>query len=269
MIHPTAVLAAGARIGSDVEIGPYAVIDSHVELGNRCRVGPHVHLTGFTRIGDETAIHAGAVVGDEPQDLHFQGGESYTEIGSGCILREYVTIHRGAKPGTKTVIGDKTLLMAFAHVGHNCQIGCNAVIANACLLAGHVEIGDRVFLSGGVMVHQFCRIGMLAMVSGAEKIFQDLPPYCMYRWEGVSSPNTVGLRRAGIQAEARKAIKQAIRLLFFSGLSRPNALLQIQEKHGQVPELQPMIAFISSTKRGLVGPCSRYDAAGMDEDVDM
>lgn len=269
MIHPTAVIAAGAKLGIDADIAPYAVIDEHVELGDHCRIGPHVHLTGFTRIGADTRIHTGAVVGDEPQDLHFQGDESYTIIGKGCILREYVTIHRGAKPGTATVVGNKVMLMAFSHLGHNCQIGDNAVIANASLLAGHVEVGERAFISGGVMVHQFCRIGTLAMVSGDEGLIQDLPPYCMYQWEGVSGPNTIGLRRAGFTVDARKAIKQAIRLLFFSGLSRPNALLQIREQHGQVAELRPFIDFISATKRGLVGACAHYRRESGDAEADM
>ena len=251
MIHPTAIIAPGAQIGERVDIGPFAVVDEHVELGDGSRVGPHVYLTGFTRIGAGADIHTGAVIGDEPQDTHFEGGRSYTEIGRDCVLREYVTIHRGSDPETKTVVGDGVMLMALSHIGHNCVIGNSVVIANATLCAGHVQVGDRAFISGNAAVHQFVRIGALAMVSGGSLAVQDIPPYCIYQHQAIRSENVVGLRRAGIAADARKAIRGAVKLFFFSGLNRPSALDAIREQYGEVGEVDAFVAFIEGTKRGI------------------
>ena len=209
MIHPTAVIAPGAKIGADVEIGPYAVIDGEVTVGDGVRIGPHVHLTGCTTIGAGTKIHTGAVIGDEPQDLHNTGEGCTTVIGKACIIREYVTVHRGAMPGTSTVVGDGVLLMAFSHLGHNCVLGNNSIIANATLLAGHVEVGEKAFISGACVVHQFCRIGPFAIVGGKSGIGQDVPPYCMYQFGGVAGPNAIGLRRNGFDTTARAQIRKA------------------------------------------------------------
>jgi UDP-N-acetylglucosamine acyltransferase len=252
MIHPTAIVAGKAEIGSNVEIGPYSVVDEHVVIGNDCRIGPHCQITGHTTIGSGTRIHAGAVIGDEPQDYHYQGDVSYTRIGSNCVLREYVTVHRGAQPESTTAIGDDVMLMGFVHIAHNCLIGNRVIVANACLIAGHVEIEDAAFISGGVMMHQFIRIGTLAMAGGGARLTQDLPPYCMVGRQEVTGPNTVGLRRAGLNADTRQAIRKAIKLLYFSGLNRPNAIAAIREQFGQVPEVNHLAQFVAASKRGIV-----------------
>ena len=252
MIHPTAVIASGAKIGANVEIGPYAVIDGEVTVGDNVRIGPHVHLTGITTIGEGTKIHAGAVIGDEPQDLHHTGEGCTTVIGKNCIIREYVTIHRGAMPGTSTVVGDGVLLMAFCHLGHNCVLGNNSIIANATLLAGHVQVGEKTFISGGGLIHQFCRIGAYAIVGGGARLGQDIPPYCMYQWGGVGGPNAVGLKRNGFEVAARGQIRKAIKIYFFSGLNRIAALAKIREEVGETPAVKPFIEFIETTKRGIV-----------------
>lgn len=261
VIHPSAVISPAARIGADVEIGPFAVIDGDVEVGDGCRIGPHAHLTGHTRIGSGTKIHTGAVIGDEPQDLHYDGGESYTVIGRNCALREYVTIHRGAKAGTSTVVGDNVMLMAFAHLGHNCILGSDVVVANATLLAGHVEVGERAFISGGVLVHQFCRIGRLAMVGGGSGLGQDVPPFCMFQWSHIVGPNTIGLRRAGFGPDTRLAVRGAIKTYFFSHMNRLNALESIRRDYGSEPAVAEFVQFIEGTRRGISSGSGQDTAA--------
>ncbi|MBR5024825.1 MAG: hypothetical protein IKX48_07140, partial [Victivallales bacterium] len=154
-IDPRAVIAPGAKIGNNVDIAPYAIIDEHVTIGDNCQIGPHVYLTGHTTIGKGTEIHAGAVIGDKPQDVSFdEATVSYVDIGENCRIREYVTIHRGTEQDSHTVVGDRVMLMAFSHLGHNCKIGNDVIIANATLLAGRVEVAEHATISAGVMIHQ-------------------------------------------------------------------------------------------------------------------
>ncbi|MCK5803395.1 MAG: acyl-ACP--UDP-N-acetylglucosamine O-acyltransferase [Lentisphaeria bacterium] len=251
-IHPTAIINAGAELGENVEVGPYAVIEENVAVGDGCRIGPHVHICGHTTIGAGTRIYVGANVGDEPQDLHYHGQESYTEIGRNCVIREYATIHRGSEENTKTVVGDGAMLMGFAHVGHNCTIGNEVVIANGTLLAGHVDVGERAFISGGCLIQQFVRIGRVVMVGGGNKFSQDIPPYCMLQLEQIQGANVVGLKRCGVKPPARKAIRAAIKTYFFSGLNRSNALAAIREEHGPIPEIEEFATFIENTRKGIV-----------------
>lgn len=252
MIHPTAIVDGNAVVGERVDIGPYAVIGADVVVGDDCRIGPHVFITGHTRLGSGTVVHTGAVLGDEPQDLHYEGGRSFLEIGTNCVIREYVTVHRGTETDSKTVVGNNVMLMALAHVGHNCTIGNNVVVANVSALGGHVHIEDRAFVSASVGVHQFVRIGTMAMVGGFNRVTQDVPPYCLLQDAVVHGPNTVGLRRAGIAADTRTAIKNAIKLLYFSGLNRMNAVEKIRDEFGGIPEVDHLVDFIESTKRGLM-----------------
>jgi UDP-N-acetylglucosamine acyltransferase len=250
-IHPTAAIEPGAELGCAVDIGPYAVIEANVRLGDRCVVGPHVHLSGHTTIGAGTRIHAGAVVGDRPQDLHYDGAVSYTDIGENCTLREYVTVHRGSVADTRTVVGGNVMLMAFAHLGHNCRIADQVVIANSTLLAGHVEVGQRAFISAGVMIHQFVRVGRLAMIGGGNAIGQDIPPFCMLQFEQIQGPNMVGLRRSGMDENARSAVRNAIKIYFFSGLNRTNAIEEIRRSISACAEVEEFITFVETTRRGI------------------
>ena len=251
-IAPNAVVAPGARLGNNVTVGPFAVIDENVVVGDNCVIGPHVYLTGHTTLGEGTKVHNGAVVGDAPQDLHYQGETTYVDIGRNCVIREYVTIHRGTDPGTRTVIGDNVMLMAFSHVGHNCQIANNVVVANATLLAGHVQVGERAFISANCMVHQFVRIGRLAMVGGGNAMNQDLPPFCLLQKDEVLGTNIVGLRRAGLSDTARNALHQAVKTYFFYNLPRMNAIEKIRNEVEPCPEIQEFIDFVMETKRGIV-----------------
>lgn len=260
MIHPTAIVAEGAVLGTGTEVGPYAVIDEHVVLGANCIVGPHVQLTGHTQIGAGTRIHTGAVIGGEPQDLHYGGELTYTTVGENCVFREYVTVNRGTASGSTTVIGDNVMLMAYTHVAHNCQLSNSVILANSTQVAGHVHIGPRAFISGGVLIHQFVRIGTVAMVSGGEKVVQDVPPYCTMQFNRIVGPNTIGLRRAGMTPASRQAVRTAIKIYFLKGLNRANALAEIRETCRSIAEVESLVSFLETTERGIVagGRASRY-----------
>lgn len=250
-IHPTAVIEPGAELGVDVTVGPYSVVEGDVRIGDGCVIGPHVHLAGHTTLGAGTRVHAGAVVGDIPQDAHYDGSVTYTDIGSSCVIREYVTIHRGSVEGTRTVVGDHSMLMGFVHLGHNCRIADQVVIANGTILAGHVDVGSRAFISASVLIHQFVRVGRLAMIGGGNGIGQDIPPFCMLQFDQIQGPNAVGLRRGGFKEPVRSAIRGAIKTYFFSGLNRLNALKEIRQTVHRCPEVDEFVEFIEETSRGI------------------
>ena len=248
-IHPTAVVSPNAEIGKNVEIGPYAVIDDDVRIGDDCFIDAHVKIGQYTTIGPRCRIYFGAFVGAEPQDHRFYKGiQSYTEIGSDTVIREYVTIHRPPFEFLKTTIGNHVLLMAFVHIGHDVIIGDRVTIANNTALSGHVQVGQGAVFSGCVLVHQFCRIGALAMVGPGAHVGQDIPPFCMLRESNViTGPNTIGLRRAGMSNEQRLAIRRAIRTFFFEGLNAKNALEQIERGENVLPEVHMFVNFIKES----------------------
>lgn len=264
MIHPTAIVEPGAILGADVEIGPYAVIEKDVVLGDRVKIGPHAHLLGRTFIGDDTRVHASAVLGDEPQDSHYQGLPSETRIGKRCRIREFVTIHRGAKENGCTRIGDDCMLMATAHVAHDCVIGNHVIIANSALLAGHVTVEEKAFISGNAVIHQFCRIGALAMIGGAAGVGQDIPPFCLYQYGFIQGLNSVGLRRNGYDTASRLAMKRAFKLFFHSGLARANAVEQVRQELAGNAAVDRFCAFIDTTRRGIATAPRGRAAAGED-----
>jgi UDP-N-acetylglucosamine acyltransferase len=252
-IHPTAVIHPDARIGENVEIGPYAVIERDTVIGDGCFIDSHVKIARYTTVGDRTRIYFGALVGEEPQDHRFRPGVvSSTAIGADSVIREYVTIHRSPFEGAKTSVGSHTLLMAFVHVGHDAAIGDYVTAANHTGISGHVIIEDRAVLSGYVLIHQFCRIGELAMIGGRTIITQDVPPFCMLAEnECICGPNTIGLRRAGFSGELRAAIRRAVKTYFFHGLNAGNALAEI-EAEVPGPELRHFIEFIRQSNRGIM-----------------
>jgi UDP-N-acetylglucosamine acyltransferase len=252
MIHPTAVIHPNAQIGADTSVGPYAVIDEHVVLGANCIVGPHVHLTGHTTIGDGNRFHTGCVIGDAPQDFKYAGAPTRLRIGQDNIFREHVTVHRSNKESEDTVIGDHNFFMAGSHVGHNCVVGHQNILANGALLAGHVTLADRAFVSGNCLVHQFCRVGRLAMMQGGSAISKDLPPFCVARGDnGISGLNIVGLRRAGFTAEERLALKRAYHRLFRSGQRLKPAIEAVREEFATVAVVQELVEFVATAKRGV------------------
>lgn len=252
-IHPTAIVSPDARLGENVEIGPYSIIDHDVEIGPGSFIDAHVKVSAYTKIGPGCSIYYGALAGEEPQDHRFKKGTlSYTEIGANTIVREYVTIHRPPFENHKTLIGNNVLLMAFVHVAHDVNIGDNVTIANHTALTGHVQIGAGAVLSGYVKIHQFCRIGPLTMIGANAIITQDIPPYCLLADNNyIYGPNVIGLRRAGIGPERRALIRKAIKTYFFSSLNAKNAL-KIIEKDESAPEIACFTDFIRSSKRGIM-----------------
>jgi UDP-N-acetylglucosamine acyltransferase len=249
-IHPTAIISEGARLAPGVAVGPYAVIEPDTSIAAGSEIRAHVVIKRFTSLGAGNTVHESAVLGGEPQDLSYACCESFLSIGDRNRIREGVTIHRGTGPQSKTVVGSDCFIMAYAHVAHNCRLGDRVVIANNVALAGHVEIEDGAFVSGGVVVHQFCRIGRLAMVGGNSKIVQDCLPFVITdgvpgRAQGL---NAVGLRRAGFGPGQVRALKQAYKTLLRSGLALDDALAQL-ETMGE-PAVDHLVSFIKGSKRG-------------------
>jgi UDP-N-acetylglucosamine acyltransferase len=249
-VHPTAVVSPGARLGTGVEIGPFAVVEDGAVVGDDCEIRAHAVVKAGVTLGRANRIHEGAVIGGEPQDLSFAGGETRVVVGERNVIREGVTIHRSAKPGGATVVGSDCFLMAYVHVAHDNRIGDRVVIANNAALAGHVQVADRAFLSGNVGVHQFCRIGRLAMLGGNSKAVQDCLPFVISdghiaRARGL---NVVGLRRVGVGASQLRTLKEAYRLLLRAGLHRDQALDRMAALTD--PLVDEMIAFVRSSKRG-------------------
>jgi UDP-N-acetylglucosamine acyltransferase len=254
-IHQTAIVDRAARLGEGVEIGPYAWIGGEVEIGARTIVQSHVVIEGAVRLGADNQIGHGAIIGGLPQDLGFKPGtRSSVEIGSGNVIREHTTIHRGTAEGSATRVGDNNFLMAGAHLGHNCAIGDKVIIANNCLLGGYVTVDDGAFLGGGCVFHQFMRVGRLAITQGTSGFGKDIPPYVAAAGiNKVVGLNVVGLRRAGFTTEDRAEIKAAFRLLYESGLNVSQALAQAREKTWREPA-QAFFDFVADTKqRGICG----------------
>ncbi len=254
-IHATAIVNSGAELDEGVEIGPFAVIHDGVRLGAGCSIGPHVVIYPGVALGNDCRVHAGAVLGDIPQDMNFKGGISYVDIGNSNIIREGVTIHRGTDEGSCTVVGNDCLLMAFSHLGHNVVLGNRVVLANGVLLAGHASVGDGAFLSGNVNVHQFVRIGRLAMMGGGSGISLDLPPFCTVRalkTNRVTSLNVIGMRRAGITPAERHAVKRVFDTIYRAQMNRRQALDCLKETELEGPAKE-FVEFIESSKRGICG----------------
>jgi UDP-N-acetylglucosamine acyltransferase len=260
MIHPMAIVHPKARLDSTVQVGPYAVIDEGVELGANCIVGPHVYLTGLTTIGIGNRFHAGCVIGDAPQDLKYKSEPTRLRIGDDNVFREHFTAHPSTQTESETVIGSHNLFMASAHVAHNCVIGNHVIMANGALLGGHVEVQDHAFLSGNCLVHQFTRVGTLAMMQGGSAISQDLPPFTVaLRWNEMCGLNSVGLRRAGFTVEQRLELKRLYHALFRSGKNLSQALGEAREKFtGDKAKI--LLDFMAGSKHGVCADVGRASA---------
>jgi UDP-N-acetylglucosamine acyltransferase len=250
MIHPTAIVHPGAQLHESVRVGPYSVIDEHVTLGAGCEIGPHVHLTGHTTIGVGNRFHAGCVIGDAPQDLKYIGEPTRLIIGERNLFREHVTVHRSNTPDEDTRIGAENFFMANSHVGHNSIIGNKAVLANGVLIAGHAMIGDGAFLAGNAVVHQFCRVGAMAMMQGCAGVSLDLPPFTVVRGiNGMCGLNSVGLKRAGFSAKERSQLKKAYHAIFLSDDLLKDALEKARAEFTGVLAEQ-LIDFVATSQRG-------------------
>lgn len=257
MIHPTAIVHPKAKLDATVQVGPYAVIDGGVVLGANCVVGPHVYLTGLTTIGANNRFHAGCVIGDAPQDLKYNGEPTRLRIGEGNVFREHFTAHRSTKPETETVIGSHNFFMANSHVAHNCIIGDHVIMANGALLGGHVEVQDRAFISGNCLVHQFCRVGTVALMQGGSAISRDLPPFmAVWRTNEICGLNSVGLRRAGFAAEQRLELKKLYHWLFRSGKNLGDAVAGAR-KNFTGAAAKALLDFLAGAKRGVCADSAR------------
>jgi UDP-N-acetylglucosamine acyltransferase len=251
MIHPTAIIHPKAKLDSTVDVGPYTVIDESVEVGPGCVLGPHVYITGCTVIAAHNRFHAGCVIGDAPQDLKYDGAPTNLRIGEHNTFREHVTIHRSTRSNEETLIGSHNFLMQHCHVAHNCRIGNNVIMAGGALLAGHAEVHDRAFISGNCLVHQFTRVGTLAMMQGGAAISKDLPPFTVAFHENeICGLNTVGLRRAGTSSEERIELKQLYRFLFRDGKNLRAALMEASAQF-RTPSAQVLLEFVAQSKRGV------------------
>ncbi|MCM8763472.1 MAG: acyl-ACP--UDP-N-acetylglucosamine O-acyltransferase [Candidatus Omnitrophica bacterium] len=252
-IHSTAIVSPGARLAKTVSVGAYSFIGPDVIIDDNTVVGTSCVIEGNTKIGKNCRIFTGAVIGSIPQDLKFKGEKTFLEIGDNNIIREYVTINLGTKATGKTVIGNNNLIMAYSHIAHDCRIGNGVIIANVGTLAGHVTIEDKVVVGGMVAIHQFVRVGKLAIIGGCSKVIQDIPPFSICdghpaRFYGL---NVVGLRRAGMKPEVRNSLKTALKLLFQSGLSTSHALEEIKKRLAPNEEIKHLIDFVKNSQRGV------------------
>ena len=256
LIHPTAVIDRNAQIHPTAKIEAYAVIGSNVSIGANTVVGSHAIVDGFTTIGEDNQIFPGAAIGLEPQDLKYQGAKSQVIIGDRNRIREYATINRATGEGEATVIGDDNLLMAYSHVGHNCKIDNEVVIANSVAIAGHVHIESMAVISGVLGIHQFVHIGRLAMVGGMSRISKDVPPYMTVEGNParVRSLNLVGLKRRGVSSDEIRLLKKAFRLLYLQHIPLNDAIAQLDlspDRH--IKHLRDFIVSSSSPdRRGLI-----------------
>jgi UDP-N-acetylglucosamine acyltransferase len=254
-IAPTARVHPDAVVGPGTHIGEFAVVEQDVVIGAQCRLEPYVFIKRWTTLGDRNEISAGAILGTDPLDKGFSGERSYLVIGSGNRIREHWTISRGTAPESRTVIGDDNYVMTSGHIAHNALIGNHCVIASCALIAGYVEVEDRAFVSGGVVVHQFSRVGRLAMIGGNVRVNLDVPPYFLYSDFNVTPKglNLVGLRRAGFDAPRIQALKLAYRLLYRSHLKLDEALDRLLAE-APTDETAHLVSFIRASKRGICRP---------------
>jgi len=251
-VAPTARIDPGACIGPQAVIGEYCVIESDVVIGAFCRLEPYVYVKRWTTLGERNEISAGTALGTDPFDKAFTGERSYLRIGHDNRIREHYTISRGTEPESVTEIGDRNYIMGSGHVAHNCRVGNDTVIASCALVAGYVEVEDQAFISGGVVIHQYSRIGRLAMIGGNSRVNQDVPPFFLYSDFNVAPKglNLVGLRRAGFTAEQIGALKQAYKILYRSSLKLDEALATIER---EIPDEHALhlVRFVRSSKRGI------------------
>ncbi|GMU58453.1 MAG: acyl-ACP--UDP-N-acetylglucosamine O-acyltransferase [Myxococcales bacterium] len=253
-IHPTAIVDPKAKVHPEATIGPYAIIGPDVSIGAGTSVGPHAVIVGDTTIGAKNRIFHHASVGAEPQDLKYAGEKTKLVVGDENLIREFTTLHTGTTGGGGvTRVGNRNLFMAYAHVAHDCLVGDGCVLANAATLAGHVEIGDHVIVGGLSAVHQFTRIGKHAFIAGGGMVVMDVPPYCTAQGDRaeLAGLNTVGLTRHGFSEEQIARIKDAYKILFRSKLGLNEALSRLKAEYGGQPEIEAMLDFIATSKRGI------------------
>ena len=260
-IDPSAKIASNVELAPDVEVSPGVIIDGPSKIGPGTRIQAHAYIGPYTTIGEGNLIGFGAIIGHEPQDYAFKGEESYTIIGDHNLIREYVTIHRGTKPGSATRVGNHCFLMGLSHMAHNAVLGNHVIVVNGALVGGYVEVADRAFISANCLLHQFIRVGTLVMMRGGARASRDLPPYANIDGTHiVKGVNLVGLRRAGFKADRIAPLRQAFRILFGRRTNLKQALEQVEAEVLLTPEVTHLLEFIRASKRGVaMGPKQKRD----------
>lgn len=253
-IHPTAIVNPGAEIADDVEIGPYTIVGEHVRVGRGTIIGPHVVLKGRTEIGEGNRIFQFASVGEINQDKKYGGEETRLKIGDSNIIREYVTMQIGTVTGrSETTVGDRNLFMVYSHIAHDCEIGSDCILANCATLAGHIAIGDGAIIGGLVGIHQFCRVGTMAIVGGCSKVVKDIPPFMLADGHPamVRGVNIEGLRRKKFTREVIGQIRAAHKRLFHSKMNVSRALAALKEEYSSSECVMAIVSFIEESRRGI------------------
>ncbi|MBQ3765277.1 MAG: acyl-ACP--UDP-N-acetylglucosamine O-acyltransferase [Bacteroidales bacterium] len=255
-IHPLATVHPSAILGDGVEIGPYVFIDANVEIGDGCKILPHATLFSYVKMGRDCTVFPGAVVGAVPQDLKFEGEESWVEIGDRVTIRECATINRGTKASGKMVtkVGSDTLIMSYVHIAHDCTVGDHCILVSHSAFAGETDIEDWAIVGGGTLAHQFSRIGTHAMIGAGFKIVKDIPPYVLAGREPVcfEGVNRVGLSRRGFTEDQINEIKDIYDTLYFKGMNVSDAMAYIEQNFAQTPERDTILRFIRNSKRGII-----------------
>ena len=255
MIHPTAIVDSGAKIGANVEIGPYSLIGPNVEIGDNTEIGPHVIIKGHTRIGRDNRIFQFCSLGEAPQDKKYAGEPTRLEIGDRNTIREFCTFNLGTvQDAGVTKIGDDNWIMAYVHIAHDCIVGNKTIFANGASLAGHVVVEDWVIFGGFTGIHQFCHIGAHVMTAASTLVLQDVPPYVMAAGN-TAQPYGIhveGLKRRGFSADSITALKRAYRTLYKSGLLLDEAKTKLAEDAKTQPDVRRMVEFLETSKRGII-----------------
>ena len=254
-IHSTAIVSEHAKLGDNISVGPYSIIEENVEIGNDCIIGSHAGIYNGARIGNRVKIYQGASVSNHPQDLKYAGEDAVFIIGDDTVVREFATLHKGTKDSGKSVVGKNCLLMAYSHVAHDCSVGDNCIIANAVQIGGHSHIENYVIIGGSTPVHQFTLIGEHSMIAGGIRIVQDVPPFILAAnlpavYGGL---NVVGLRRRGFKNEDILLLKDVYSLIYNKSHNVSQALKIVEEKFGENVYARKVVDFISKSKRGIIG----------------
>lgn len=254
-VHPLSIVSPDADLADDVEVGPFCIIEAGAIVGAGTRIDSHAVIKGGTILGQRNYVGQGTVLGGDPQDRKYRGEPTFLKIGDDNIFREYVTIHRATGEGKSTVIGSRGYFMAFVHLGHNCTVEDDVMIANNCGISGHCTIEQYANIGGMTGIHQYCRVGKLAMIQGMSGIHRDMPPYMISagRLAEAIDINAVGLRRIGINQDARTALHKAAKFLFRTQLGTRNAIELVQQEVTQTEEVKYLIAFMERRYNGRNG----------------
>ena len=255
MIHPTAIISPDAKIGTDVQIGPYCVIEANVTLGDRCQLHSHVVIHGHTEIGEDNEFFPFAAIGTKSQDLKYAGEPTSLVIGDHNVFRENATVHRGTTEALPTRVGSHNLCLAYSHIAHDCQVGNHVILSNNGTLAGHVHVEDYVIISGLTAVHQFCRVGAHSIAGGLSRITQDIPPFTIIAGNpsSVRGINQVGLQRRGFSETDIRALRSAYKKIFLKkDLNLTEASANLDEDLKSNPQVAKLLTFIESSERGII-----------------